>query len=100
MIAISFFCSNPLQKIQFQSGFQHRVWMSNDLRNNIYQKSLKTIRKRNFNRIIIAYLNINSIKNRFKLLVSQIVGEVGVLVTSGTTLDDSFPFGLFKIPAF
>ena len=74
--------------------------MSNDLPNNIYQKSLKAIRKRNFIRIIIAYLNINSIKNRFKLLVSQIIAEVGVLVTLETTLDDSFPFGFFKILAF
>ena len=72
----------------------------NDLPNNTYQENIKAIRKRNLNRIIIAYLNIISIKNRSELLVSQIVREVGILVISERTLDDSFPFGSFKFPTF
>ena len=56
--------------------------------------------KRNFNRIVIAHLNINSIKNRSELLVCQIVGKVDVLVISETTLNNSYPSGTFKFPVF
>ena len=69
------------------SVFQYWIWIStpNCMRKKwltkwYFQKILKAIEKRNFNRIIISHLKMNSIKRMFGLLVKQIVGKVGVLV--------------------
>ena len=45
-------------------------------------------------------LNINSIRNKFDLLVDQIKGNVDIMVISETKLDESFPNGWFKIPGY
>ena len=108
MISVCFFCSNTLHKnyilsldFNIEYGCQHlSESVKNYLSNNIYQESIKAIRKRNFNCIVIAYLTINSIKSRFELLVSQIVGEVGVLVISETMLEDSFILGRSNFQLF
>ena len=63
-------------------------------------KSLKDVRIKNLNRIILAHLNINSLRNKFDLLTDQIKGNVDVLVISETKLDDSFPTCQFKIPGY
>ena len=60
-------------------------------------KSLKEVRLKNLNRIILAHLNINSLRNKFDALVS---GNVDVLVLSETKIDESFPKGQFKVPGF
>ena len=60
-------------------------------------KILKDVRIKNLNRIVLAHLNINSLRNKFDLLIDQIKGNVDVLVISETKLDDSFPTGQFKI---
>ena len=60
-------------------------------------KSLKEVRLKNPNRIVLAHLNINSLRNNFDALVS---GNVDVLVLSETKIDESFPEGQFKIPGF
>ena len=49
------------------------------------------------NRIIIAHLNINSVRNKFDLLPNQIIGNVDVLVISEIKLDAYFPIDQFKI---
>ena len=72
----------------------------NGFTNNFSEKTLRLIRQENLNRIIIAHLNINSIRNKFDLLANQITGNVDVLVISETKLDASFPIGQFKISGF
>jgi hypothetical protein len=62
--------------------------------------SLKQIRRKNINRIIFAYLNINSLRNKFDFLVDQCKGNVDVLMISETKLDSSFPVGQFLIEGF
>ena len=52
------------------------------------------------NRIVLAHLNINSLRNKLDLLADQIKGNVDVLAISETKLDDSFPTGQFKIPGY
>ena len=42
------------------------------------------------NKIIFAHLNINSIKNKFEELISQVKGTIDVLMISETKIDDSF----------
>ena len=61
-------------------------------------ESLKAIlRKRNLNRIVVAHLNINSLRNKFDYFIEQIKGNIGILVISETKLDSSFPAGQFFI---
>ena len=48
----------------------------------------------------IAQMNINSIKNKFDLLVSQIASNINVLMISGMKTDESFPTSQFLIDDF
>ena len=51
-------------------------------------KNLKDIRIKSSNRIDLAHLNINSLRNKLDLLADQIKGNVDVLAISETKLDD------------
>ena len=63
-------------------------------------KILKEVRLKNLNRLVLARLNINSLRNKFDNLVEQVSGNVDVLVLSTTKIDESFPEDQFKIPGF
>ena len=56
---------------------------------------LNEIRKKNPNRIIIAHLNINSIRNKFEMLKEVIGNKTDILLISETKLDDTFPLNQF-----
>ena len=58
------------------------------------------IRTKNPNRIVLAHLNINSLRNKFDILTDQVSGNIDVMVISETKLDDSFPESQFKIPQY
>ena len=68
--------------------------------NSVSVGSIRDVRKRNLRRIILGNLNINSIRNKFDLLVDQIKENVDVMVISETKLDESFSDGQFKIPGY
>ena len=53
--------------------------------------SLSNIRKNNINRLILAHININSIRKKLDQLVDGIKGKVDVLMISETKTDNSFP---------
>ena len=61
---------------------------------------LTSYRVKNVGEIIIATLNINSIRNKFEELKMLISGNIDVLVVTETKLDDSFPTGQFFIEGF
>ena len=61
---------------------------------------LKSIRIRNLNKIVIGHLNINSLRNNFDFLVTQVKGYIDILMTSETKLDESFPIGQFLIDGY
>ena len=63
-------------------------------------ESLKAIRKRNLNRIVVAHLNINSLRNKFDYLIEQITGNIDILMIWQTKLDSSFPIGQFLINGY
>ena len=44
--------------------------------NEFFREKLKSLRNANLNRIVIAEININSIRNKFNALVSGIRGNV------------------------
>ena len=50
--------------------------------------------------MIIAHLNINPLRNKFKFLISLIKDNIDVLMISETKLDESFPTNQFMINGF
>ena len=50
--------------------------------------------------LIIAHLNINSIRKKFDFLSFMVENNTGILLMSETKLDDSFPSGQFKTCGF
>lgn len=56
---------------------------------------LKSIFSDNLNKLILAHLNIISIRNKFELLSSQVKGNTDLLKISETKIDDSFHVGEF-----
>ena len=62
--------------------------------------TLKTIRSDNVNKLIFAHLNINSIRNIFEFLATQVKGKIDILMISETEIDESFPKGIFLIEGF
>ena len=63
-------------------------------------ESLKAVRKSNLNRIVVARLNINSLRNKFDYLIEQITGNIDILMISETNLGSSFPTGQFLINGY
>ena len=61
--------------------------------------ALKTIRLKNRNGLLIAYLNINSIRNKIEFL-RPIISETDILVIAETKIDDTFPTSQFMIEGF
>ena len=48
--------------------------------------NLNFIRKGNFNRLVLAHININLIRNKFEILMQQITDNIDVLMISETKL--------------
>ena len=67
---------------------------SNDL------DKLKSINIKNKNRLIIAQLNINSLRNKFDCLEVLIKDKIDILVITETKLDDTFPLTQFSMEGF
>ena len=61
---------------------------------------MKSIRQENTNKLVFPHININSLRNKFELLVDQVKGNIDVLMISETKIDDSFPLGKFLIGGF
>ena len=59
--------------------------------------NLNFIRKGNFNRLVLAHININSTRNKFDTLVQQITNNIDIFMISEAKLDNSFPEGQFLI---
>ena len=62
--------------------------------------NLKLLSEENLNLPIFAQININSIRNEFYFLASQIINNVNILLVSETKLDDSFPATQFLLDGF
>ena len=60
---------------------------------------LKALRSDNSNKLVFAYININSIRN-FQFLSTPVKGNIDVLMVSETKIGNSFPVGNFVIDGF
>ena len=54
---------------------------------------LKSLRRENTNKLVFADININSLRNKFELLVDQVKGNIDDLMISETKIDVSFSLG-------
>ena len=59
--------------------------------------NIENIRSKNPNRLIIAQLNINSLRYKFDSLVEMLRSNADILLISETKIDSSFPTAQFKI---
>ena len=78
-------------RVSWVNDDEYKFKQLNDLSEDVSVNSLKAVRLKNLNRIIIAYLNINSLRKKSDLLTEQVKTNVDVLVISETTVDSSFP---------
>ena len=58
------------------------------------------LRVKNINRITIAYININSIRNKFDTPTDLVTGKIDILLLSESKINDSFPSSQFKMPGY
>ena len=82
------------------NDYESKLDLPDRLSHVVSERSLKEIRAKNLNRIVLAHLNINSLRNKFDVLTDQITRNVDIMVISETKLDDSFPESQFKIPGY
>ena len=75
-------------------------YKANSLSESNKVASLYSIRKRNLNKLVVAHLNINSLRLKFDSLAQKITGNVDILMISETKLDNSFPEGQFLIEGY
>ena len=73
--------------------------MNSDIDDNCF-KRLKQLKLENPPNVSIAYLNINSFRNKFTNLANLIGKNLDILCIAETKLDDSFPTPQFLIPGF
>ena len=57
-------------------------------------------RKQHSNKIIMAHLNINSLRNTFDMLTNSVSEYIDMLMISETKLDDTFPHALYHLKDF
>ena len=63
-------------------------------------ENLKMIRLKNANRLIVAQININSLRNKFDFLVQMMSNNIDILLISETKIDSSFPNAQFYIEGY
>ena len=78
------------------NDYESKLDLPDRLSHVVSERSLKEISAKNLNRIVLAHLNINSLRNKFDILTDQITRNVDIIVISETKLDDSFPEFQFK----
>jgi len=64
------------------------------------KSELKQLRQININRVIIGYLNINSIRNKFDALKDIVSQNIDILMVAETKIDDSFPKEQFVMEGY
>ena len=62
--------------------------------------SLYRVRIENPSRTIFGQININSIRNKYGLLMNIIKHEIGILMISETDIDNSFPISQFTMTGY
>ena len=61
---------------------------------------LFNIRKKHSNKIIMAHININTLRNKFDMLTNSVTKYIDTLMISETKLDNTFPYALYRLKDF
>ena len=61
---------------------------------------LKNMRLSTKNKLLIAHLNINSIRNKIEALKCVVSGNIDILIIAETKIDDTFPTNQFCIEGY
>ena len=61
---------------------------------------LQSLRVKNVDKIVLRHININSIRNKFDVLVDLTRDKIGILPISETKIDNSFPTSQFGIQGY
>ena len=72
----------------------------NDNQEKSAEEHLKMLRIENKGNLMIGYLNINSLQNKFEALKALVEKNIDILVLSETKIDESFPSNQFLIDSF
>ena len=91
---------SPLNNVNDCSPHNTNTYNSLGVGENNPLEILKTVRIKNPNRLIIAQLNINSIRNKFDSLQNIIKGYIDILVITESKIDSSFPVNQFEIGGY
>ena len=77
-------------------------FVTDEYKTKVYDEdsNLKSLCRRNFNKLVLGHLNTNSLRNKFDALTQQIKGNFDILILSESKLDSSFPEGQFLIPGY
>ena len=78
-----------------QDGINVLSYDSPELLNDSYQSS-KELRRKNINRIIFLYLNINGVRNKIYLLAAFIKNNIDICLISETKINKTFPGPIFN----
>ena len=60
----------------------------------------KTLWIKNLNAVIISQININAVRNKIELLSEAVLGNIDILMVSGTKIDMLFPSSQLVIQGF
>ena len=61
---------------------------------------VRVLSEKNLNKLIIAHLNVNSLRNKLEFLKAQLQDNIDILMISGTKIDASFPIGQFLLNGY
>ena len=87
-------------KLNSEDSYSASSTKSNSSSKDDASTILKHIRITNLKNVIIGQLNINSLRNKFQLLVELVHGNIDVLILTETKLDVTFPEKQFMIPGY
>ena len=99
-------CNNDCKKKSDIAGPKHLLEIKHTSSSADFQdagnqmNTLHEIRIKNANRLIIDYLNVNSLRSKFEMLEELIKDKIGIFLISETKLDSSFPSGKFVIKGY
>ena len=62
--------------------------------------NLRALRKKKLNKLIIAHLNVNSLRKKLEFLKEHIQDNIDILMISETKIDSSFPIGQFLLNGY
>ena len=64
------------------------------------KSELKNLRLKSVGRLVIGYLNINSVRNKFEGLKDFVSDNIDILIVAETKIDNSFPKGQFFMQGY